>query len=48
MNFGRKGDVNRYILYSLIILILIVVIVALFFGGLDLLLRNLFINEVLN
>ena len=45
-NIGKKGDVNRYILYAIILLILIVVIIALFFGGAQKLIEALFIKEV--
>lgn len=45
---GKKGDVDRYILYMIVILILIVLILALFFGGMDTVLKSLFIKEVLN
>lgn len=45
---GNKGDVDRYVLYSVIILILIVLIIALFFAGVDTMIENLFIKEVLN
>ena len=48
MRFGTKGDVNRYVLYTVIILILIVLIIALFFGGVGTLIENLFIKEVLS
>lgn len=44
---GKKGDVDRYILYAIILLILIVVIIALFFGGARKLIEALFIKEVL-
>ena len=44
---GEKGDVDRYILYAIILLILIVVILALFFGGARKLIEALFIKEVL-
>jgi preprotein translocase subunit SecE len=48
MRIGKKGDVNRYILYAVIILILIVLIIVIFFGGMDILIENLFIKEVLS
>ncbi len=44
---GKKGDVDRYILYAIVLLILIVVIIALFFGGARKLIEALFIKEVL-
>jgi len=44
---GKKGDVERYILYSIVLLILLIIIVVLFFSGADTLIKNLFIKEVL-
>lgn len=45
---GKKGDVDRYILYMIVILILIVLIMALFLGGMETVINNVFIKEVLN
>ena len=44
---GKKGDVNRYILYLVILMILLILILVLFFGGAHTLLKNLFFKEVL-
>jgi len=44
---GKKGDVERYILYTIILLILLIIIVALFLGGADTLIKSLFIKEFL-
>jgi hypothetical protein len=46
-NIGRKGDVDRYILYTVILLILLILIIALFFGGAYDMIKNLFFKEFL-
>lgn len=44
---GKKGDVERYIIYMVILLILLFLIIVLFFSGAYLLLKNLFFKEFL-
>jgi len=44
---GKKGDVDRYLLMSIVILILLIFIVALFYGGAYTLVQNLFIKVFL-
>ena len=44
---GKKGDVSRYVLYTIVLLILLIVIIALFFGGADRLIKGLFIKDFL-
>lgn len=44
---GKKGDVSRYILYTIVLLIMLIVIIALFFGGAGILFKGLFIKDFL-
>ena len=44
---GRKGDVDRYLLMTIVILIMIIFIVALFYGGAYSMIQNLFIKVFL-
>ena len=44
---GKKGDVNRYILYMIILLILLFLIITLFYGGAFAMFKNLFFKEFL-
>jgi hypothetical protein len=44
---GRKGDVDRYLVMTLITLIMLIIIVALFYGGAYSMVQNLFIKEFL-
>jgi len=44
---GRKGDVDRYLLMTIIVLILLIFIVALFYGGAYSMVQNLFIKVFL-
>jgi len=43
--FGKKGDVERYLLWTIVLLILLVVIIALVYGGAWNLIENLFIKK---
>lgn len=45
---GKKGDVDRYILYSIILMILLFLVLALFFSGAFTLIKNLFFKEFLS
>jgi len=47
MIIGKKGDVNRQMLWMIILLILLLVIVALVYGGAWDMIHNIFINEAL-
>jgi hypothetical protein len=42
---GRKGDVDRYILWTIVLLILLILIVALFYSGAYTLLQKLLIKN---
>lgn len=44
---GEKGDVDRYALYSIILMILLFLILTLFFSGAFSLIKNLFFKEFL-
>jgi len=45
-NLGRKGDVERYMLWTIVLLIILIVIIALFYGGAWKLIENLFIKQI--
>lgn len=44
---GRKADVDRYLLMTILILIVMIFIVALFYGGAYSMIQNLFIKMFL-
>jgi len=44
---GRKADVDRYLLMTIVILIVIIFIVALFYGGAYSMIQNLFVKVFL-
>jgi hypothetical protein len=45
INIGKKGDVERYLLWTIVLLVLLVVIIALVYGGAWNLIENLFIKK---
>ena len=45
---GKKGDVDRYVIYSIILMILLFLVLALFFSGAFTLIKNLFFKEFLS
>jgi hypothetical protein len=47
MKIGKKGDVDRYIVYTIVILILMALILILFFSGAYQMLKNLFFKGFL-
>lgn len=45
ISIGKKGDVERYLLWTIVLLVLLVVIIALVYGGAWDLIENLFIKK---
>ena len=47
MKIGDKGDVSRYIYYTIILLLLLIVVVAIFFGSSNEIIKGFSIKEVI-